>query len=102
MAALLQSLAGCSAKTIANEYALTRIGIEPAREHLLAVLQAQTGVDINEPGMLEICGAKPATILKLLDLIEKRYNGVEGYLKNELSLTEEDIKKIKENLIGVV
>jgi hypothetical protein len=50
---------------IAEDYALTRIGVEPFRNHLVGTLLKQKGTSeedgINEPGMEELCGVRGQT-----------------------------------------
>lgn len=100
LAALILGLAGAPSSAIANDYALTRIGIEPAREQLLAILQEQTGLDLDQPGIAGLCGIKADTMHGFLELLEQRWGGVEGYMKEELGLTDRDIRIIRANLRG--
>jgi Tyrosine phosphatase family len=79
---------------------LTRIGVEPAHEQLLAIFQAQTGFSLDQPGFAEMCEIQAKTILGFLEMLGERWGGVEGYVKGELGLADRDIELIKENLRG--
>jgi hypothetical protein len=62
LAALILGIVGASEDEIAEDYALTRIGVEPFRNHLVGTLLKQMGKSeedgINEPGMEELWGAR--------------------------------------------
>ncbi|TVY24128.1 Tyrosine-protein phosphatase [Lachnellula hyalina] len=111
LAALILALVDAPAEEIATDYALTRIGIEPFREYLLAALLKQMGKTesieaFEDPGMAELCGVRGRTILAVLEWMgrkwgsggEGKYPGVEGYLIRELGLEVADVEKIRRNL----
>ena len=100
LAALILELAGASREFIAHDYALTRIGMEQAREELLSLLQKDMGCGFEEPGIGEMVGVKGETMVRFLEWIEERWGGVEGYLRSELGFEDGDIRIIKENLRG--
>jgi protein tyrosine/serine phosphatase len=100
LAALILELTGASREFIAHDYALTRIGMEQAREELLSLLQKDMGCGFEEPRMEEMVGVKGETMVRFLEWIEERWGGVEGYLRSELGFEDGDIRIIKENLRG--
>jgi protein tyrosine/serine phosphatase len=100
LAALILGLTGAPPEAIAMDYALTRIGVEPAHEQLLAVLQSQTGFSFDQPGFVEMCSIQSKTMLSFLEMLDERWDGVEGYVKGGLGLEDVDIELIKENLRG--
>jgi hypothetical protein len=101
---------------ISHDYALTRVGVEPMREHLLGVMvqhMAQQGIDkpFEVPGFSEICGVRGPTILAVLKWMDGKWGiedhdsqttvlhpGVNGYLTQELGFSGEDLEKVKKNL----
>jgi len=103
-------------EVIVRDYALTRVGVEPKRDHLLGVMlqhMAQQGIEkpFEVPGFREISGVRGPTILALLMWMDGKwglqdeasegkvlYPGVHGYLTQELGFSEEDLEKIKLNL----
>jgi protein tyrosine/serine phosphatase len=111
LAALILALVGASDEEIEQDYLLTRVGVEPFREHLMALLLQQLGkTSLDEPGISEMCGVTRHTILAFLQWMNERwggdrtfsgtskYFGVEGYLRDELGLKAEDVEKIRSNL----
>lgn len=100
LTALILALAGAPSSAIANDYALTRVGIEPAREQLLVIFQEQAGFDLDQPGIAEMFTIKGDIMLSFLEMLEERWGGVEGYMKEELGLTDADRQIIRANLRG--
>jgi len=58
LAAILLGIAGFGHDEIAADYALTRIGVEPAREMLIAIMVRDQGFDMSSPGMKEVSGIR--------------------------------------------
>jgi hypothetical protein len=102
---------------IAEDYTLTRIGIEPFREKLLGQLLLMlgrerdssnaTGKGFEEPGMGGLCGVRGSTIIAFLEWMGEKwgafgtselYPGVDGYLKQELGFSSEDLESIRSTL----
>ncbi|KIM96517.1 hypothetical protein OIDMADRAFT_20830 [Oidiodendron maius Zn] len=114
LAALILALVGASKEEIAHDYALTRVGVDPFRTHLLGVVLKMLGMSeedaLKAPGFEELCGAKGQIILAFLDWMDEKwgaggkasasaeYPGVEGYLTEELHFTAEEVNKIRSNL----
>ncbi|KAF1809866.1 hypothetical protein P152DRAFT_421853 [Eremomyces bilateralis CBS 781.70] len=99
LAALLQMLAAVPPTNIAADYTVTRIGIEPARTRLLAMLsKSGTGVSVERPGTLAIGSVHPQTMFAFVELVENRWGSAEGYCEKMLGLQPEDISRIKSNL----
>lgn len=99
LAALLMGLAGCSHDTIAQDYALSRIGIEPHRETLLKIwLQWKKDWDMDTPGMVEFFAIKGSIMKTVMEMVDEKYGGMRGYVKHELGFSNEEIEKIKANL----
>ncbi|RJE22613.1 hypothetical protein PHISCL_05036 [Aspergillus sclerotialis] len=105
LAALILRLAGSSYDAIANDYVLTRIGVEPARDALMAAVKLNL-FDIGETnpedvGLLELCSVKVSAMAGFLKTIENSYQeGVKGYVKEKLGFSEEDVQKMCSNLRG--
>lgn len=112
LSALILALLDTPQETIAQDYALTRIGVEPFRMYLLKVLLEQMGKEtfedaLEEPGMEQLCGMKGSNILFLLEHMNEKwgsqgagttYPGVDRYLTKELGFQKEDLEKIKAKL----
>lgn len=60
LAAIILHLAGFGSEDIALDYARTRIGVEPAREAMMIIVQKDLGLDITAPGFKEMCSIRQA------------------------------------------
>ena len=114
LAALILALVGAPREEIAEDYVLTRVGVDLFRAHLIEVLLKMIGKTeedgTKEPGVEEMCGVKRQTILDFLDWMDEKwgdtgkasagamYPGVDGYLVKELDFTAEEVNKIRSNL----
>jgi DNA-binding transcriptional ArsR family regulator len=102
---------------IAKDYALTRIGREPARAKIMERLSKEPMFSTNNEAAMNmftcrcafsLCSFEPMmtlrirheTMLAFLSLLEQQYGGVEVYIKKYLDLTDEDISKIRSNLLA--
>lgn len=120
LAALILALCNTPRAVIAQDYILTRIGVEPFREYLfqhffgMEVKNAvESGMEKDSvgPGVLEMCETRETTILRFLDWMDTRWGdagkrgdtcpGVHGWFVKELGFQESDWEKIKVNL-GVI
>ncbi|KAK4033220.1 tyrosine-protein phosphatase [Parachaetomium inaequale] len=99
VAGLLLTLAGASAETIAFDYMLTRIGFEPAREQLLGLLAKGMVTSVDAPGFLNLANMRVSCWDAFVKAVEAEYGGFEGYVRGTLGFSEEDIAKIKSNLV---
>ncbi|OBZ70102.1 Tyrosine-protein phosphatase, partial [Grifola frondosa] len=92
-------LAGVDDQTIAEDYALTRVGREPARQMVMARLAKVPYFATNTEAARNMFTSRAETMLAFLHLLEQQYGGVEGYLKRHVGLTDEDIAAIQRNLL---
>ncbi|KAF9651766.1 hypothetical protein BDM02DRAFT_3090662 [Thelephora ganbajun] len=100
LAALLLNLAGVDDQIIAEDYALTRVGREPAREKIMTRLREEPLFASNNEAALNMFSCRPDTMLAFLSLLKERYGGVEGYLKDVIQLTDGDISTIRSNILA--
>ncbi|CAH0035922.1 unnamed protein product [Clonostachys rhizophaga] len=110
MTALIFDLVGAPNDVIANEYALTRIGLEPHREKFLPHIIKSYGKDksaANPDGTLSeediaklthLLGSYKEVMAAFLERLKEEYGGAEGYVKNHLGLSDDDINEIRTNL----
>ncbi|KAH6649874.1 protein-tyrosine phosphatase-like protein [Chaetomium tenue] len=100
VAGLLLTLAGASEELIVFDYMLSRIGIEPAREKLLESLtKGLMNVNINAPGFRNLANLRASCWKAFVKAVEAEYGGFEGYVTGFLGFTEEELARIKSNLI---
>jgi protein tyrosine/serine phosphatase len=81
LAALIHALLESPEEVIAEDYVLTRIGVEPFRERLLQALLQQMGrtgeqAGFDEPGVEEMCGTQRPVILAFLNSLDEKYVSV--------------------------
>jgi len=98
-AAVVQKLLGARDEDIIADYHLTTIGLQPLIPLLTARFLAQETYRDNWQGFLNMGSAKRETMQETLRMIDGKYGGVEGYIKTWTKLTDEDIEKIRKNLI---
>jgi len=62
---------------------------------------------LDEPGFEAMCGVKAQSMVKFLEWMDEKWgasggsgSGLEGYLKEELGLGEEDFESIRRKLLG--
>ncbi|ROW08157.1 hypothetical protein VPNG_06965 [Cytospora leucostoma] len=108
LAGLLETLAGYDEETVRTDFLLSRIGIEVAREHLLGFARKYSeGVDSHGssgdfpdvPGFYNLVSLKTACWDAFVEVVGKEYGGFEGYVTKVLGFSDEDLVKIKMNLI---
>ncbi|KAJ7591611.1 protein-tyrosine phosphatase-like protein [Mycena floridula] len=99
LAAIILKLVGCRDEDIADDYALTRVGREPARALIMARLSQEAMFASNNEAALNMFTCRRETMLAFLALLQERSGGPEGYLKTILGLTDEDLVIIKHNLL---
>jgi protein tyrosine/serine phosphatase len=102
IAALLLVVAGVAdPNVVAEEYALTEIGFDPAvRAAYVESLLKNPTAKGNRAGVERMLSAKKENLVASLTHIDKEYGGVEGYLKQELGFSDADITAIRKNLVS--
>ncbi|KAI6127421.1 protein-tyrosine phosphatase-like protein [Pisolithus croceorrhizus] len=99
MAAILLKLASVDDHYICHDYSLTRVGREPDREKVIKRLSTEPLFAANTDAALRMLTSRYSTMAAFLELLERVYGGVEGYIKKYCGLTEEDISRIRTNLV---
>ncbi|KAK7054142.1 protein-tyrosine phosphatase-like protein [Favolaschia claudopus] len=99
IAAILLKLAGVNNDAIAKDYALTRVGREPARAMIIERLSKEPLFASNNEAALNMFTCRDTTMTAFLDLMDEKYSGVEGYVKQFAGLSDEDISTIRQNLL---
>jgi protein tyrosine/serine phosphatase len=100
LAAIFLALAGAPTEVIAYDYALSRIGIEPGREMLTQMLMSfNKEWSADTPGMYEFSQIKAEFMEGMLQMMEEKYGGVDGYVRG-LGFEDEELREIREVLKG--
>ncbi|KAK4168867.1 tyrosine-protein phosphatase [Cladorrhinum sp. PSN259] len=100
VAGILLTLAGASPDVIKLDFMLTRIGYEPAREQLIAfALKGSSAENTDAPGFLNLAQLRESCWDAFVEAAGKKYGGLEGYVKGTLGFSDEEVEKIKDNLV---
>ncbi|KXT17426.1 hypothetical protein AC579_5721 [Pseudocercospora musae] len=99
LSALILSLAGADVEDIQRDYMLTRVGVEPVREFLLGkILQRREKMDLDSAKAMAALDFPPNAMKKLLHTVDKKYGGVEDYVRYELGFDKHEVEAMKTNL----
>lgn len=97
---MLLSLAGASPDTVALDFVLSQIGIEPVREQLLALLlEGFMATSPDVPGFYNVCKLRTSCWEVFVKGVESEYYGFDGYVIGVLGFSEVDLAKIKCDLV---
>ncbi|CAA7260109.1 unnamed protein product [Cyclocybe aegerita] len=99
MAAILLKLAGVDSDAISTDYALTRVGREPAREKIMARLSKEPLFASNNEAALNMFTCRHETMQAFLVHFDEKYGGVDNYVKHYVGLSDEEIATIKRNML---
>lgn len=99
LAALILKLAGVADELIAEDYSLTRVGREPARQMVMARLAQVPLFASNTEAALNMFTCRAETMIAFLQLLQDQYGGVERYLERYAQLSPDDIQEIRRNLL---
>ncbi|KAH9910789.1 protein-tyrosine phosphatase-like protein [Epithele typhae] len=99
LAAVILLLLGARNQDITSDYTLTMVGLQPALPLLAKRFQALPAFRDNWKGTLSLGSAHPETMSAILDVLQTKYGGAEGYVKQHTSLTDADIARIRKNML---
>ncbi|KAG6819094.1 hypothetical protein H0H93_015513 [Arthromyces matolae] len=98
-AALFYMLLGINDNEIAQDYALSVIGLSPVAGLLETRFKSVPVYRDNWEAFTKMAGAKAETMLAVLLMIREKFGGVEAYLKSHAGLTDEDLFRIRGNML---
>ncbi|KAE9367760.1 hypothetical protein N431DRAFT_349581 [Stipitochalara longipes BDJ] len=95
---VILALLGVKPETIAEEYSLSDIGLRPTRDAAVERLMKSpvfAGAGGGGRARAErMVGARPESMLAMLEMVNKKWGSAEGYFKTMAGLTDEEIKKV--------
>jgi len=97
--AVIHMLLGVDDEEIVKDYALTTIGLEPALPALVERFKAQDVYRDNWEGTMNMASSQPEWITAFLGRFREKYRTVEDYVKNQVGISDQDIEKIRANLL---
>jgi len=99
MAAILLKLAGIDDEDVSRDYALTRVGREPAREMIMTRLAKEPLFASNNEAALNMFTCRHETMLSFLKHFREKYGGAEQYVRRYVGLTDDEITTIKKHIL---
>lgn len=99
LAWIIEYLAGTPEDDRTFDYLLTRIGIEPARVMFENHFKYSWGItDLTNKGYLNAMTLSPDCFRLVTEGVNEEYGGWDGYLKEKLGFSDEDLETIRRNL----
>lgn len=96
---VILSLLGVKPERIAEEYSLSDIGLIPSRDAAVARLMKSPVFAGDEDGgrarATRMVGARPESMLAMLEMLKMKWGSAEGYVKTMVGLTDDEIEKVR-------
>ena len=102
LVALMLSLAGVKDAEVAREYALTEVGLKDWMFEYIGRVLESGFFGRDEEKVRSALGARKEVMKEFLEMLGSKYGGAEGYVRDYLGFSEEEVRKIKENLVEEV
>ncbi|KAF2840779.1 putative tyrosine-protein phosphatase [Patellaria atrata CBS 101060] len=105
--AVLLSLLGVSPSHIAHEYSLSAVGLAATRaqsvERLLKNAAFVAAVGDQAPYRAErMLGARPESVIAMLEMVERRWGGAEGYVRGVCGLEVWEVERVRRVMVEKV
>lgn len=100
LCALVLMLAGCGEEEVADEYALSEVGLQELKPVMVDRLMAVEGLNSSREGVERMVGSRKENMLATIEMIREKFGGVEGYLKGRCGFGERDLERIRSNILG--
>lgn len=102
---VLLSLLGVTDSSITAEYALSEVGLKAGRDEVVERLMKnpkfRDSVGGGEEGRrraMRMVGAREESMAAMLEMVQRRWGGSEGYLRDAVGLSDEEIERVKKVL----
>lgn len=96
--ALLFLLVHAPAEDIANEYALTELGLAEKKPEFIERLLMNPQLQGNREGVENMVSSKKENMLATIEMIHQRFGGAENYMSTHCKLSDAEIKRIRKNV----
>ncbi|KAK3676920.1 hypothetical protein LTR78_003124 [Recurvomyces mirabilis] len=96
--ALLLLQIGAPADEIADEYALTDLGLAERKPEFIERLLLNPAIAGNREGATNMVSSKRENMLASIEMIRKEFGSPEKYMKEYCRLSDEEIQKIRKNV----
>lgn len=98
LVALLKMLVGVEKETIAEEYALTDVGLEHLKPLFTERLLKNPKLEGNAEGVKNMVSSKKENMIATVEMIEKEFGGAEKYMREYCKLDDREIEGLRKNL----
>jgi protein tyrosine/serine phosphatase len=99
LCALVLSLCGVPDDAVAHEYSLTGLGLGHRRAEFVGNLTRSGLLKGDRAAAERMIGSRPEAMMGTLALIRREYGGVEGFVKGRCGLSDEEIERVRRNLV---
>lgn len=101
LVALLLMLVDVPTEAIAEEYALTDLGLAELKPVFMERLLKNPALEGNADGVQRMVSSKRESMVASVEMIGKEFGGSEGYMREWCGLGEGEVEGIRENLLGI-
>ncbi|KAK0252218.1 hypothetical protein LTS09_012781 [Friedmanniomyces endolithicus] len=99
LVALLFLHAGAPVDVIADEYALTDLGLAEKKPEFIERLLLNPALGGNRQGVENMVSSKRENMLATLDMIRKEYGSAGEYMKKQCGLSDAEVQRVRKNII---
>ncbi|KAI5210734.1 hypothetical protein AUEXF2481DRAFT_31890 [Aureobasidium subglaciale EXF-2481] len=98
--AILYLLCHVPTETVAKEYSLTDTGLQHLVPLFTERLLKNPALVGNEEGVKNMISAQPEKMAATIQMIQKVYGGAEGYVRDVVGMSDQQIEQIRKNLLS--
>lgn len=99
LVAMIFEVCGVERERIAEEYALTELGLADKKELFVERLLQNPVLAGDEAGVRNMVSSKKENMLATLDMIKAEFGGAEEYMRKYCGLSENEVKSLRKNLL---
>ncbi|KAK5108479.1 hypothetical protein LTR62_008297 [Meristemomyces frigidus] len=98
LVALLLLQVGASEEEIADEYALTDLGLAEKKPEFIERLLQNPALQGNREGVMNMVSSKKENMLASIEMIREDFGSPERYMKEYCKLSEDEVERVKKNV----
>ncbi|KAK0844258.1 hypothetical protein LTR02_003196 [Friedmanniomyces endolithicus] len=91
--------AGAPADVIADEYALTDLGLAEKKPEFIERLLLNPALGGNREGVENMVSSKRENMLATLEMIRKEYGSAGEYMKKQCRLSDAEVQRVRKNIM---
>ncbi|KAK3679605.1 hypothetical protein LTR37_021376 [Vermiconidia calcicola] len=100
LVALLLLFAGVEPEMVAEEYALTDLGLAELRPLFIERLLKNPALEGNRDGVQNMVSSKKENMVAAIEMIEKEFGSAETYMREKCGLKDDEIEQLRSSLLG--